>query len=77
MGERVVGTCSICGSAVRKNVGPWFGVDAPLAHCTSCGAHEAPAELPIFPMQESKREEEVIADWTYHPVRDSSGKKIK
>lgn len=47
--EREIGRCGICGGLVTLWIGPWLGVQPPVARCKSCGS-AVKKELPTLPM---------------------------
>ncbi len=47
--ETPIGRCSLCGGTVVKDLGPYWSVVPPVAHCQACGAVEAAPER-VVPM---------------------------
>lgn len=48
--EKEIGTCSMCGGAVKVFTGPWYGINPPVPRCTKCNAKPSPPKN-VIPMQ--------------------------
>lgn len=49
MTYQVVGTCSVCGGAVRV-ARLWYGIEPPVPECSKCGAVAKPMYGPVIEM---------------------------
>lgn len=61
------GRCSLCGGLVTTPA-VWYGVTIPPKTCQSCGATEAPANLPVIQMTPKSNHWSRIKDYRNGPI---------